>query len=405
MLRVLISPGPGVSAGRSGRKLIQKANVHLARLNWRMITQNRAAEKSKLSVKLFVLVIEYVDVFRQLTYPASAHLGGNYRVHFILSFTSTFLMLRRLVGLLGWVVILAFSASGQAGTIVRVSTSVGDYSIELLDESAPATVQNFLNYVRRGDYNATYLHRVPDDFVVQGGAYRFQPYVGPVDVPTDPPVINEFGASNIRGTVAMAKIDGDPDSATNQWFVNLSDNTSLDTSNGGFTVFGSVLGNGMAVLDTINGLPKISLGFKAQDAPFTTGVYNDPRDLVFMSVSFVERYSEAAHVFESNSGLLITSVNVNNDEDIVSLYLRQIPSSSGLQLQVDPRSVIARTSFTGIATYSASDNRLRIPSLEVNQNGQVMVLSNVLFELTDPDALIFTLDSTINKSSFTRSWL
>ena len=82
------------------------------------------------------------------------------------------------MGLLGWVVILAFSASGQAGTIVRVSTSVGDYSIELLDESAPATVQNFLNYVRRGDYNATYLHRVPDDFVVQGGAYRFQPYVG-----------------------------------------------------------------------------------------------------------------------------------------------------------------------------------------------------------------------------------
>ena len=91
--------------------------------------------------------------------------------------------------------------------------------------------------------------------------------------------------------------------------------------------------------------------------------------------------------------MLITSVNVNNDEDIVSLYLRQIPSSSGLQLQVDPGSVIARTSFTGIATYSASDNRLQIPSLEVNQNGQVMVLSNVLFELTDPDALIFTLVS------------
>ena len=76
-----------------------------------------------------------------------------------------------------------------------------------------------------------------------------------------------------------------------------------------------------------------------------------------MNVSVVERYSEAAHVFESKSGLLITSVNVNNDEDIVSLYLRQIPSSSGMQLQVDPGSVIARTSFAGIATYSTSDNR------------------------------------------------
>ena len=191
----------------------------------------------------------------------------------------------------------------------------------------------------------------------------------------------------------MAKIDGDPDSATSQWFVNLSDNTSLDTSNGGFTVFGNVLGNGMVVLDTINGLPKISLGFKAQDAPFLTGVYNDPRDLVYMNVSVVERHSEAAHVFESNSGLLITSVNVNNDEDVVSLYLREIPSTSGFHLQVDLSSVIPRTSFTGIATYSASNNRLQIPSLEVNQNGQIVVLSNVLFELTDPDALIFTLVS------------
>ena len=302
-------------------------------------------------------------------------------------------LLRRFLVLLGGIVILGFSASGQAGTIVRVSTSVGDYSIELLDEHAPATVQNFLNYVRHGDFNSTYLHRVPDDFVVQGGAYRFQPYVGPVDVATGPPVINEFGASNIRGTVAMAKIDGDPDSATNQWFVNLSDNTSLDSSNGGFTVFGNVLGNGMAVLDTINGLPKISLGFKAQDAPFLNGVYNDPRDLVYMNVSVVERYSEAAHVFESKSGLLITSVNVNNDEEVVSLYLREIPATSGFQYQVDLGSVIPRTSFTGIATYSASDNRLQIPSLEVNQNGQVTVLSNVLFELTDQDALIFTLVS------------
>ena len=108
-----------------------------------------------------------------------------------------FLLLRRVVVLLGCVVILGFSSPGQAGAIVRVSTSVGDYSIELLEESAPATVQNFLNYVRRGDYNATYLHRVPDDFVVQGGAYRFQSYVGPVDVATDPPVINEVGASSI----------------------------------------------------------------------------------------------------------------------------------------------------------------------------------------------------------------
>ena len=82
-------PGPECQQTEAQwQKVNTEVNVQLTRLE-RMITQNRAAEKSKLSVKLFALVIEYVDVFRQLTYPASAHSGGNYRVQSILSFTST----------------------------------------------------------------------------------------------------------------------------------------------------------------------------------------------------------------------------------------------------------------------------------------------------------------------------
>ena len=134
------------------------------------------------------------------------------------------------------VIMLLLPFSCFAGTIVRVSTSIGDFSVELFDDSAPMTVENFLNYVGRNDYNGTYFHRVVDDFVAQGGAYRFQPYVGPVDVPTDPPITNEFNVSNSRGTIAMAKLDGNPDSATNQWFINLADNVNLDTLNGGFTL-------------------------------------------------------------------------------------------------------------------------------------------------------------------------
>ena len=159
-----------------------------------------------------------------------------------------------------------------AGTIVRVSTSIGDYSIELLDDTAPVTVQNFLKYVNRNDFNGTYLHRVVNNFVAQGGAYRFEPFVGPIDVVSDPPIDNEFNVSNTRGTVAMAKIDGDPNSATNQWFVNLTDNSAnLDNNNGGFTVFGTVLGEGMIILEAIDDSSCYPhSGPNTPDAPYRT---------------------------------------------------------------------------------------------------------------------------------------
>ncbi|MCG8414173.1 MAG: peptidylprolyl isomerase, partial [Pseudomonadales bacterium] len=286
------------------------------------------------------------------------------------------------------------SSQAVAGTIVRVSTSIGDYSIELLDEVAPLTVQNFLGYVNRNDYNQTYLHRVVDDFVVQGGAYRFQAFEGPIDIFVGPPVPNEFSASNLRGTVAMAKIDGQPDSATNQWFVNLTDNTSLDSTNGGFTVFGNVLGAGMTILDGIDDLPTITLGSKAPSTPYITPEFNDGRDFIYMNVEVVERFSEAPHVYETNSGLMITTVSVDGDSELIGLNFNTVASDPEVILQANVNSIIPkRDSFTGIATYSTTDNRLRIPSLEVNQNGSVQLLSNVVFVLSDPVLSHFTLES------------
>lgn len=289
---------------------------------------------------------------------------------------------------------LALTTTSDAGTVVRVSTSVGDYSIELLDETAPQTVQNFLNYVNRNDFNGTYLHRVVDGFVAQGGAYRFRLFEGPIDIPIDPPVVNEFNVSNTRGTVAMAKIDGDPDSATNQWFVNLADNTSLDTSNGGFTVFGQVLGEGMEVLDAIDALPFVGLGLKAPNAPYFTELYNNPLDFVYINVEVTERFSSAAHVIESGTGLFITSININDGESYISLNMSLLPSGSDVVLQVNPESVIPRNgSFDGIATYSAEDERLRIPELEVNLDGSVTTVRNVVFVLSNSDPFQFTLES------------
>jgi len=291
-------------------------------------------------------------------------------------------------------ILLTFSSAIQAGTIVRVSTSIGDYSIELLDEIAPLTVQNFLNYVVRNDYDGTYIHRAVDGFVVQSGGFTFQPYVGPIDVPKDPPVVNEFSTPNTRGTVAMAKVEGDPDSATSEWFVNLRDNASLDTSNGGFTVFGTVLGEGMQILEGIDALPYVSLGAKAPNAPYFTELYNTPNDFVYQNIEVVQRFSSAPHVFENATGILITSVNVDNGAELISMNFSAIPHPSEVVIQANVKSVIPRReTFDGIATYSTADNRLRIPALEGNLNGAVTVVNNVVFVLSNPDLLQFTLES------------
>ena len=290
---------------------------------------------------------------------------------------------------------IAYSPSVMAGTIVRISTRIGDFSIELLDEIAPITVQNFLNYVNRNAYNGTYIHRAVDNFVVQGGGFRFRLFEGPIDVPTDPPIVNEFNVSNTRGTVAMAKLDGNPNSATSQWFVNVSDNSgSLDTSNGGFTVFGNVLGDVMITVDEIDALPFVDLGVKASNAPYITPVYNDPRDFLYINAEVTQRFSAAPHVFESATGLLITSVSIDAGSDLIALNFNVTASSPNIVIRANAESVIPRKeSFDGIAEYSTVDGRLRIPALEVNLNGAISIVNNVVFVLTDAATASFTLES------------
>lgn len=139
----------------------------------------------------------------------------------------------------------------------------------MLEDDAPKTVENFLGYVNRGDYDGTFIHRSIPGFIIQGGGYAFNSATGAAPhIPTQPPVVNEFGVSNTRGTVAMAKLANDPNSATSEWFVNLSDNSeNLDNQNGGFTVFGRVTGNGMSVVDQIAGLRRFGFSATFSDTP------------------------------------------------------------------------------------------------------------------------------------------
>ncbi|MGE3107302.1 MAG: peptidylprolyl isomerase [Phycisphaerales bacterium] len=169
-------------------------------------------------------------------------------------------------------------------TVVRMNTQYGDIDIELFDSVTPITVNNFLNYVRDGDYDQTFFHRLATNFVLQGGGFRYDGLPGQTPtfsaVPQDAQIMNEFNRSNVERTIAMAKLaapqdggppNGGPNSATNQWFFNLSDNSgNLDSQNGGFTVFGRVLGDASwAVVQTIAGLTVRNLS--------STAPFNDPQ--------------------------------------------------------------------------------------------------------------------------------
>ena len=150
-------------------------------------------------------------------------------------------------------------APAQAqNAMVRLHTTQGPIDLALLGSEAPLTVANFLAYVHGGDYTNVFFHRSIRSFVIQSGGYRW-PEGGACcpEVTSRGRVLNEFSPArpNVRGTVAMAKLPGDPNSATSQWFINMSDNSAnLDTQNGGFTVFARVTAPGMAVADRISAL-------------------------------------------------------------------------------------------------------------------------------------------------------
>jgi cyclophilin family peptidyl-prolyl cis-trans isomerase len=207
----------------------------------------------------------------------------NFLEHFFMTLT------RRLICLS----IMGFLSAPAFASEVLMQTPFGEVEIELFDEEAPETVANFLNYVNDGDYTDSFIHRTVPGFVVQGGGFVFSDGQA-ASVPTDPPVINEPGISNLRGTVAMAKLADDPNSATSQWFFNLSDNSSiLDDQNGGFTVFGQVKGNGMAVIDQIAALQRWNLGSPFTELPMIdyTGVGDITEDhLVMIDIQEVNRF-------------------------------------------------------------------------------------------------------------------
>lgn len=164
--------------------------------------------------------------------------------------------------------------------IIVIHTSYGPITAELASDRCALTVRNFVRYVTDSFYNDTLIHRVVDSYIVQGGGFER----GLIQKTTRPPIRNESaeGLSNMRGTIAMARLPHDSDSATSQFFVNLDDNTSLDyhfasDDDLGYCAFGRIR-EGMRVFDRINGFATRTVG-EHRDVP-TEEIVIDRMELI-----------------------------------------------------------------------------------------------------------------------------
>ncbi len=160
------------------------------------------------------------------------------------------------------------SCGSGPNPVVVMETSMGDIKIELYPDKAPITVANFLRYVDEKHYDGTIFHRVIADFMIQGGG--FEPDIKPKKSKHEP-IRNEAGngLSNERGTIAMARTE-DPDSASDQFFINVEDNgqKGLDRKgkSAGYAVFGKVI-DGMEVVDKIRSVRTGQVGALFIDVP------------------------------------------------------------------------------------------------------------------------------------------
>ncbi len=296
--------------------------------------------------------------------------------------------------IVGWLVMLAAwtvpSAFGQ--TVVTFSTPVGDFNIQLLDELAPITTSNFINYVANNQYNNTFVHRTEPGFVIQGGWLSFdEPSNSVNEITVDDAILNEALISNTRGTVALAKVGNDPNSGTSQWFINLADNTNLDTSNGGFTVFGVVTGDGMTVVDQIANLPAQpvigGVGFNVPLINYSGGALTTANFVNIQAAVTLpyhpNTYSETTDRlnFKVDAGALgRIGLSFVIESQAPEIVIRALPETS----------IPLRFSQPVFATFDPATEELVVPELAI---GGSVAHQNVRLQLTDPEQLLFTLIS------------
>lgn len=230
---------------------------------------------------------------------------------------------------------------------VRFSTVSGVIDVQLFRGQKPITVTNFLKYVDQGRYfkidptthhrASSFIHRSVGNFVIQGGGYvgtvsTSDPTIAtPTKVLAFPAIQNEPGISNKRGTIAMAKLDNNPNSATSEWFINLKDNggppSNLDTTNGGFTVFGQVIRNGLTTVDKIAAIQRYNVGAPFDTLPLLNYMTTNPiRVANLVSIPDIIQIPPFNFLASSNNTAVAT-VSIDADKRRLVIVARQAGSA------------------------------------------------------------------------------
>lgn len=304
-----------------------------------------------------------------------------------------------------FVVMLALSLMSHpalAGTIVEVQTSLGNFYVEVDEQVAPLTAGNFLEYVRSGRYNNTFVHGATGGSIIRGGGYNYNDCnVGPEEIPTDAAIpLENTGLAHTDGSIAALHPSTEIDGATSQWFINLGNDPSLDDLNGGYAVFGRVLGNGTEVVNAISIAHPVRLANFFLETPTVNyfeevfSCQNFSRDnLVQVLMSVIEDDSDNA-VPSANFNSVTGTLDINLDlgaegfthlsftvEQTAALVSVRANLESAFDLQM-PR--------PNMANFNPISGELVIPSIAVDGT---ILYRNVILDLQDLITASFVLRS------------
>ena len=301
--------------------------------------------------------------------------------------------------------LLLMARPALAQKYVCMQSTVGEWCMQLQASVAPNTVTNFLRYVNNNLYTDSLVHRSVPSFVIQAGGFNWSASNVITTTPTYGTINNEYSLPNVRGSVAMAKLGNDPNSASSQWFINLVDNTStLGTgNNGGFTVFAQVV-YGMEIVDRIASLRIIDLSTAVGSGAFNTV----PTTSVGSSVSYVDMvtvkraYTSDVLPYHCTPNVTVEAlaelcsssvtfpVQLLPSGQIYQATLELVATKPNLVLRVKAGSLVTLAATPAImAKFDSSKGLLTVPSVRVGSS----IVTDVQLTLTDSAKLEFTVNS------------